>query len=334
MSASAGSSSTVSVVCGSPNDASSAEGWSILLAESSAVDPAFSAEVARILGEAQGLRPRIYLAGEEGAAPLAGAIIQELRRGPFRLGIVPVFTSYTPWLISSPSPASAIHAREAIEERLLETIERDFDQVRLHLPPHVYDMRPFQWRGWSVSTFYTYRISLTPNVDPVEAWSASARRNYAGAREKYVFREEADAGDALLSISRASYARHDRRYPADPEALVGAVRELQRMGFVRIFTVRRTPSSNVEAAVGLLVAGDTAYYWMAGSLPGEAMTVLLGNLLPRLSDEGVKTFDFAGANTPTIAEFKRRFGGVLTPFYTAERISHPILKALAFLKSW
>ena len=334
MSASAGSSSTVSVVCGSPDEASYAEGWSALLSKSSRIDPACSSDVARLLGAAFGLRPRVYLAGDAGSTPIAGVIVQEKRRGPFRLGIVPAFTSYTPWLLASPSAASTIHAREAIEERLLAAIERDFDQVRLHLPPHVRDMRPFQWRGWRVSTFYTYLISLNPASDPLATWSASARRNFLGAREAYLFSEDAHAGDALLRLSRASYGRQNRRYPAAPDAMAGVLAELQRTGWVRIFTVRRTPTSAPEAAVGVLYARDSAYYWMAGSLPGEAMTVLLGQILSLLRDEGVTTFDFAGANTPTIAEFKRRFGGVLTPYHTAERISHPLLKALAFVQSW
>ncbi|MDZ4698712.1 MAG: GNAT family N-acetyltransferase [Rhodothermales bacterium] len=333
MSASAGSSPTVSVVCGSPDDAPPAEGWSALLTKSSVIDPAFLVEVARILGGALRLRPRIYLAGEAGKTPLAGAIIHEKRRGPFRLGVVPAFTSYTPWLVSPPSTSSSVHGREAIEERLLEAIERDFDQVRLHLPPSVLDMRPFQWRGWTVSVFYTYRITLTPAVDPEATWSASIRRHFRTVRQGFDFREETGTGETLIALSRASYARHNRRFPADPGALAGSVAELQRMGFIRIFTVRRASSSEVEAAVGLLFARDTAYYWMAGSIPGEAMTVLLGQLLGLLRDEGVTTFDFAGANTPTIAEFKRRFGGVLTPYFTAERIAHPMLKAFALVKS-
>ncbi len=334
MSIRAGSSSVVSVACGSPGEASFAGGWSELLAKRAVVDPAFSPEVAQVLGAALGLLPRIYLASDTPSAPpLAGVLIQEKRRGPFRLGVVPAFTSYTPWLPACSSEASAIHARESVEESLLAAIEQDFDHVRLHLPPSLHDMRPFQWRGWRVSVFYTYHVPLTPSVDPLAGWSASTRRQFVGSCDAYDFREEAGDVDVLLALSQHSYSRQKRRYPADAAALGGTVAELQRMGFVRIFTVRPTSSSEPEAAVGLLHARDTAYYWLAGSQPGAAMTVLLGRLMPLLRDEGVTTFDFAGANTPTIAEFKRRFGGVLTPYYTAERISHPMLKALAFLKS-
>ena len=64
----------------------------------------------------------------------------------------------------------------------------------------------------------------------------------------------------------------------------------------------------------VLTHGRTAYYWIAGSVPGPAMTVILGAVLGRLRSEGFESFDFLGANTPSIAEFKRRFGPALVEY--------------------
>ncbi len=60
--------------------------------------------------------------------------------------------------------------------------------------------------------------------------------------------------------------------------------------------------------------------------------VLLGHILPRLRDDGIEQFDFVGANTPSIAEFKRHFGPVLTPYFYLEKITRPELRLLYRLK--
>ncbi|MEZ4701613.1 MAG: GNAT family N-acetyltransferase [Rhodothermales bacterium] len=302
-------------------------GWAGLLAGHPR-DPAFSIDFIRALGEGFGLTPHLYLARQDGA-PAAGALLLERRKGPFRAAVVPSFVSYTPWL-GGPHDEAAVHRREALDECLLSALERDFDQARIHLPPSVGDVRPFQWRGWRISTFYTYQIPLAAGVDPIGGWSESARRRFASARAGYRFHDTVTASQ-VLTLSRASYARQGRPFPVDADALIGIIETLQQKGLARLFGVEQ-PGAEPAAAVALLHAPDRSYYWIAGSTPGDAMTVLLGHLLPALRDEGVSVFDFVGANTPSIAEFKRRFGGILTPYYTAERIAHPVLKALALLK--
>ncbi|HET6566995.1 MAG TPA: hypothetical protein VFG50_03460, partial [Rhodothermales bacterium] len=63
----------------------------------------------------------------------------------------------------------------------------------------------------------------------------------------------------------------------------------------------------------------------AGSEPGPAMSVLLANMLPALASSGMRTFDYQGANTPSIAEFKRRMGARLVSYYGIEKCTRPEL---------
>ena len=62
------------------------------------------------------------------------------------------------------------------------------------------------------------------------------------------------------------------------------------------------------------------------------MTVLLGHVLARLREEGVAYFDFVGANTPSIAEFKRRFGSELVSYFRARHTARPELRLLDRLR--
>jgi hypothetical protein len=58
------------------------------------------------------------------------------------------------------------------------------------------------------------------------------------------------------------------------------------------------------------------------------MTVLLAEALPRLRADGLAAFDFVGANTPSIAEFKRRLGPALVPYFRIERCTRAGLALL------
>ena len=104
--------------------------------------------------------------------------------------------------------------------------------------------------------------------------------------------------------------------------LVGS---LLASGLARLFTAA-SARGEVEGALVVLRDGTAAYDWFVGSRPGPARARLTYDVLLHLHDQDVRTYDFGGANTPSIAEFKRRFGGVLTPYYRVERYVRPELR--------
>jgi hypothetical protein len=63
------------------------------------------------------------------------------------------------------------------------------------------------------------------------------------------------------------------------------------------------------------------------------MTVLIGTVVPRLHALGVKSFDFVGANTPSITEFKRRFGSVRQEYAYVSAVRRPELRAAMALRA-
>jgi hypothetical protein len=62
------------------------------------------------------------------------------------------------------------------------------------------------------------------------------------------------------------------------------------------------------------------------------MTVLIGKLLDELSQEGFEYFDLVGANTPSIAEFKRRLNPVLVPYFRVRHVRPRFLRILLSLR--
>ena len=266
----------------------------------------------------------MHLAAADGRDE-AGALVHWRRRGLYREVVVPPFTQYSALVLRAVPSEAEVHARQTALEALLAALEPGF--ARLGFFMTLSDIRPAQWCGWQVKPFYTYRLALDAD-DLLPNWSSATRRAFRKHRAAFRVEEQPEATSAIVQRCAESYQRHGRSLPADPARLRMLVDALHAQGHARLFTATPTEGTAPEGGLAVLHDGQTAYYWVAGSTPGPAMTVLLGHTLPRLRDAGITTFDFVGANTPSIAEFKRHFGPVLTPYFHLEKITRPELRLL------
>ena len=248
------------------------------------------------------------------------------RRGPFRAAALPPLAPvWRPVLEAEPTEAET-HARTSALDRLLPALEGAADQVTLALGAD--DLRPYTWAGWTATPRSTYRLTLEGDLEA--GFSSSTRRTVrreSGAFE--VVEDGALAGDAVR-LMVDSYRRQGSTLGLEVSAVAGLARAFVDAGLARVVGARRR--HGLEAAVVAAHDGRAAFYWIAGSVPGPAMTVLLADLLPRLQTDGLQTFDFCGANTPSIAEFKRRFGPTLAPAPTVRRVTSPALRSLDRLR--
>lgn len=281
----------------------------------------------RAVAEALGVDYVVHGAFEREA--LVGGVLHfERRRLGVRQGVVPPFTLYTPVLQAAPATEAAIHAGSTPIPALLRAVRaRCPGGAALHLPPTEIDARPYVWAGWTARPLYTYRLPLTTSAAWLAACSSSTRRQVrkavdaftleitsAGAVESQTARE---AARVIASLCHSSYARHERTPPAALHALEQLVVRAYELGLADLLIVR-TAVGDPAAGVALLTDGTRATYWVAGSEPGPGMTALFGLLVPHLIDAGYEDFDLVGANTPSIAEFKRRLGGSLHSYLRVE----------------
>jgi hypothetical protein len=216
------------------------------------------------------------------------------RLGPFRRFTHPAFCYY------SAVAASGLSVDQLSE---LSALREASGACRVQLPP--LGGPPPGDRGY-VSSFQTY--VLRPNDLSPDNWSASRRRLFRKEQDSYNIR----SGTALeiADWSSRAYVRHGRRPPFDKRKMIAFIGLLSKAGLARVYSIEH--GADVVGSVAILADDRQAYYWLAGSMPGPAMTVLLGNVFAELATAGLQ-FDFLGANTPSIAEFKRRFGGSLVP---------------------
>lgn len=305
--------------------------WRALWTVSPQRSPFASLPYVRATAQAFDLQGEMHLV-TSGDRAEAGVLVFWRQRGPYREVVIPPFTQYTPWVMRTQPSEADVHRHRSPMTALLTSLEARFHVLRFFCFA-ITDLRPAQWRRWQATPRYTYRLQLNDEDDVVTHWSSSTRRTFRNARDDYHVAEDPEAADAVVRLCAESYGRHDRSLPASPQRLVRLIDALHRSDMVRIFTATRVDDTAPEGGFVVLHDDQMAHYWIAGSRPGAAMTVLIGEVLPQLRADGIETFDFVGANTPSIAEFKRSFGPTLTPYLHLENITRPELRLLKCLKS-
>ena len=266
--------------------------------------------------DAFGLPARV-VALDDGSAAVP---VFEKRRGPLRAGALPPLCPVLRPLLAEPLAEAASHRRDSPLDRLLARLDGQAHQLTLALGDD--DLRPYAWAGWTATPRATYRLPLAGDL---RAGYSSAVRRTLRSSEVEVTEEPSQARDAVRLMD-AGYRRGGERLGLDLAAVTRLADAFVEAGLARVFVARRDGA--VEAAVVAASDGRTAYYWIAGGEPGPAMTVLVDHALHRLRAGGVRAFDFCGANTPSIAEFKRRFGPALAPAPLVRRVTHPALRWL------
>ncbi len=258
-----------------------------------------------LLGLARLFDRRVEIVEVDAEGGSAAVALLARRAGPWR------WASHPPLLPTSPLivPDTSV---PVLPERLLEALARRYARVDLHLPPGWTDVRPALWRGWRAHPLYTYEIDLEQTS--LTHWSENPRRLFRKAATNYRLIEDARLAPVAARLVATGYRRHHRPPPASAERLAALIQTLAETGPVRLFGVQHA-TGETEATVVLMVAPPRVWYWLAGSVPGPAMTVLLGHLWSQLREEGFRWFDFVGANTPSIAEFKRRFNPTLRLYF-------------------
>ncbi|MDX1439137.1 MAG: GNAT family N-acetyltransferase [Rubricoccaceae bacterium] len=269
--------------------------------------------------------PSFWLGVYEDDELCAAVPLLEKTRGPFRAAALPPLTPiFSPLLRENPRE-SDFHRGDTCLDTLIEALG-SYHQATLQLHPSLTDTRPFGWASWMTSPRYTYVVDLTREEELLSTWSQSARNIARKENEEFVVDESNVLAPIAIDLVLESYSRQGKKLGIEGGALDTLVERVVNANLARVFAAESVARKKHEAAAIILHDGISAHFWLAGSTPGKAMTVLLGHVLGKLKDEDFELFDFVGANVPSIAEFKRSFGSELRVYYLARRIRHPLLR--------
>ncbi len=263
---------------------------------------------------------------------VAGALVLERRKsGVAYIGL----TGFTPFsaIAARRLPLeAAIHARTSWLDVLTRTLGSSVSKVDLILPPPITDVRPFQWARWDVSPLYTFQLTIDDPERCLSGWSEGARRVFSRTKDRFHLESSQASEHDIVRMCLAAYDRHNKRAPLSSDKLEGLVLRQVRRRQAICYTVHEHEKKEPDAGVAVLGSPPDAYYWVAGSIPGPAMTVLVGKLMFALSEKGFQRFDLVGANTPSIAEFKRRLNPTLVSYFRVRHVRNRMLRIFLELK--
>lgn len=244
----------------------------------------------------------------------AAACVTVRRIGPFRQVILPPFTPY-----------SAAFAAAGATDALARAFESAFDEAILHLAPGDPFLGVASRRGWAVRTLRTYVLDPRVARDPT-TWSQGTARNFRKGVAAHHVSIEPDGAALVASLAASAYERSGHAPPLPSGRFAPLAESVTGAGLGTPWICRNAAGSPVAGMIAL-TSGSRSSYWMAGSIPGDGMTVLLGSVFEAMAGEGIVHFDFVGANTPSIAEFKRRFGGRLVEYGCVRHTRSPWMAA-------
>ncbi len=286
-----------------------------------------------IISEQFHLQPRIMVV-KEGNEIAGGVVLYYKKKMGVPIAARPPLTSYNGILHAADherKPQKKQTDEAEVTELLSKEIQKNVRFAQFSLSPAIADVRPFQWQGWKTEVQFTYRNSLEDLPKAWESLSQSARRKINRAREKSLAISESGDLETLLTLQEKSYARSALRPIMKRYQFRSLCSALLSKGVLKIYSIGDSKGV-IYSSRAVVIAGQKAFDWIAGSNPGtmeeNGTHLLLWEIFERLSKSGVIQFDFLGANTPSIVEFKRSFGGTLVNYYDIRWQASIVIKML------
>ena len=275
---------------------------------------------------------------------VGGTIAGCRRRMGFQVMVTPYASPFYGVLIKERDTqfiSKALSYRKEVLESLLSFIESEIHIGSYAFPPGFIDIREFIWRGYRPEVIFTYRVKLNDSTRLFEGFLPSLKRQIRKG-EKLDYELIEGEGDTQLSevhdLILTSYKRQGHSFRFSRDRFISFVLEPGLKDHLRTYLIRHEglPVSGLV----LLIDGQTAYYWLAGGDHQYFNTglnqVLLWKVLQQIQEEGISRFDFMGANTPSISNYKSGFNFPLVPYYRvsyeSSRLAGGLITMKRFLK--
>lgn len=303
--------------------------YAALLAESPQRTPFSDLPFADAACIAFGLTGHLLLTERDAAE--GGLTVFEKRAGPVRATALPPYGEFVTPVLQRPLRASAVHQHASALDAIAAALGSRFHQAQLRLHPSLVDVRPLTWAGWTLTPAFHMEASLTGDAG-TGAWGRYPRKTVRRHADAYSVSEGRGQIPKVVSLAAQSLEAKGLRHP-DVGACTTLAKALLDAGQARAFSASSMGSGDVEAGAVIVHADQTAYYWIVGSTPGPAMTVLLAHIAQEMRRDGIDRLHLGGANVPSVAEFKRSLGGELVPVMRARSIGPRWLRALHAIRN-
>jgi len=247
---------------------------------------------------------------------LAGiAFVERMRGGLLRQWANPAPAPFGGLLCSSEAGGESF-SRDVLLA-MEETLVSESHRAEIVFQPGFEDLRALAWQGWRIRPYYNYTSRIdAPDALEQQAENAARRQGRKARASGYQIVEGKDLVEELVDLWEVTRRRQGLPSHVSPEAFhrIAAEAGEEEDFAVKLVGVRHPASGNLEAA-GLFAAdGQRVYYLLGASrLDGGkegtgAPTLLHFEATRRFFEErGDCLYDWVGANSRSVAQFKKKF---------------------------
>ncbi|USQ76102.1 hypothetical protein [Ornithinimicrobium cryptoxanthini] len=249
------------------------------------------------------------------------------KRGRF---VMPRHLPYVPMSIRRVGPAVDRSAVSGLLEQFAKTLKARKFGGALALPPIISDVRAFQWAGFLVEPQYTYTCKLPYDLDSADARLKKRIRNVSRKGLTY---QELEHPQHIYPLLRDASDRKGYKLGITLDDLY-SLRAGLGAAALRTSAVRGGDGEVLSAGIRLLTPGATALGWLQATTPRGlslgAAQFMQKEVLEELASAGATTYDYIGANIPSVDASKKRWGMNLHAYYV---IQHPSDRAIREVKT-
>jgi hypothetical protein len=231
--------------------------------------------------------------------------------------------------------------RQQVLNELLGFIEKEYQIINFSFPPGFKDIRSFNQRDYQSVEKYTYMVDTAQPDLLFEKFLPSLRRQIKkGEKLEYQIRELNKGADmdTVFQLIASSYRRQVHPFRFDKKQFREFMASPALEEHLKPWSIWY--EGKAVAAIVLLIDRGIGYYWLAGVDHTYAQTglnqVLLWQLLRRMPERGIHSFDFIGANTPSISKYKSGYNFNLISYHgvTKEtgRGARPMMSVKRYMK--
>ena len=221
----------------------------------------------------------------------------------------------------------------SIAEGLLEV---GVDYILQTYSPSLDNWEPFYWNGFKQETLYTFIIKKGKNFEEIQQQlSSNLKRDIKKAGKTAKIEETRDL-EEFYKYNCMSFERQEKQNPISIELLERIYRACSENDACKMLKV--VDDENEIHCVGFYVFDkNNVYEILLGTNPQKRSSnfkSLMTLHMIKFACETQRNFDFEGSMIKSIANYNRRFGADLVPYYKVWKVSanNPIKKKALQLK--
>lgn len=277
----------------------------------------------QVLDKSYGGGSYAILAAGAGTEIVAGFCALARPRLGIKTAVTPLLTPYTGFLTNENTPTEALQQ--------LASATRSFGYQDLQCAPHQPLISKLTDFGFDLTPRQTLVVDLTRSEDQLwREFAPNARRNIKKAERTGIQISSTWDPAQGYSLFAQTFQRRNQRCPVGERFFHELTSGDLLAGHRRYFCA--WDGDVLRACIVALHFQQTVYYQIAAAdteaLAQGLPSLLLWHLFRAYQADQYQTFDFIGANTPSITRFKSGFAAHAVPYYQASRCPSRALRLL------